>query len=59
MENFYKSQEYKKMKTIYEQQCFKLFGRYCKYDGEKIIEKSANEMAEYFKNKKIRHGRDY
>ncbi len=40
------------MKAQYEQQCFKLFGKYCKYDGDKITEQSANEMAEYFKNKK-------
>ena len=53
MEIFFKSEEYKKMKTQYESQCFKLFGKYCKYDGEKITEKSATEMSEYFKNKKI------
>jgi hypothetical protein len=53
MEIFFQSEEYKKMKTQYEQQCFKLFGKYCKYDGDKITEKSSNEMAEYFKNKKI------
>lgn len=53
METFFNSEEYKKAKLYYEQQCFKLFGRYCKYDGEKLIEKSANEMSEYFKNKKL------
>lgn len=53
MEIFFNSKEYKSMKIQYEQQCFKLFGKYCKYDGDKITEKSANEMSEYFKNKKI------
>ena len=53
MEIFFRSTEYKKMKTQYEQQCFKLFCKYWKYDGEKITEKSASEMSKYFKNKKI------
>jgi len=53
MDFFFKSTEYKEMKKKYEKECFKLFGKYCKYNGEKTFEKSAQEMAEYFKNKKV------
>jgi hypothetical protein len=53
MEMFLNCTEYKEMKKLYETQCFKLFGKYCKYDGEKVSEKSPSEMSEYFKNKKI------
>jgi hypothetical protein len=53
MELFFNAPEYKKMKKQYETECFKLFGKYCKYNGEKTFEKSAQEMSEYFKNKKV------
>lgn len=53
MEFFLNSEEYKKMKTEYERTCFKLIGKYCINTGDKIVEKSAAETHEYFKNKKI------
>lgn len=54
MEMFLESKEYKKVKTEYEKYYFKLFGKYCWYDDDKLVEKSAGEMAEYFKNKKVK-----
>jgi len=53
MELFFNSEEYKKMKADYERTCFKLIGKYCINTGDKILEKSAAEIHEYFKNKKI------
>ena len=53
MELFLESKEYKTMKQKYEVEHFKLFGKYCKYNGNTISEKSVSEISEYFKNKKI------
>lgn len=54
LELFLKSTEYKQMKTIYEKEYFKLFGKYCKRKSDNTIqEKTASEMAEKFKNKRI------
>ncbi len=53
MDFFLNSEEYKKMKAEYERTCFKLIGKYCINTGDKILEKSAAEIHEYFKNKKI------
>lgn len=53
MELFLESEQYKTMKLKYEQEVFKLFGKYCKYNGDTISEKSPAEMNEYFKNKKL------
>ena len=53
MEMFLNNIDYKKMKVDYEVKYFKLFGEYCKYDGNTINTKSASAMSEYFKNKKI------
>ena len=53
MELFLESVEYQTMKTKYQVEHFKLFGKYCKYNGNTISEKSATEMSEFFKNKKI------
>jgi len=47
------SKEYKEMKKQYEKKYFKLFGKYCQYTTEKVNERSASEMAEFFKNKKV------
>jgi hypothetical protein len=41
------------MKAQYEQQYIELFGKYCKYDGDKITEKSTTDASKYFKNIKI------
>lgn len=49
------SSEYKTMKTIYEKEYFKLFGKYCKISQRVgIQEKTASEMSEKFKNKKVK-----
>ena len=53
MELFLQSQDYIQMKLKYEKEHFKLFGNYCRYDGNTISEKSPAEMSEFFKNKKI------
>lgn len=53
MELFFNSEEYKKMKGDYERTCFKLIGKYCINTGDKLVEKSASEIHEYFKNKKL------
>ena len=53
MEVFLNSPEYKVLKTKYEKNYFKLFGKYCQFHGEKITDKLPAEMAEYFKNKII------
>ena len=53
MELFFNSKEYKNLKSDYEKTCFKLIGKYCINTGDKILEKSASETNEYFKNKKI------
>ncbi len=53
MEMFYESEEYKQMKRQYERTCFKLIGKYCINTGDKLVEKSAAEIHEYFKNKKV------
>ena len=49
-----KSKEYKKMRAIYSKNCFKLFGKYAWYEGNKIEIKSVAEVQEYFKNKRIK-----
>lgn len=51
MQVFLNSTEYQALKTKYEKDYFKLFGKYCQYDGDKISDKSPADMAEYFKNK--------
>jgi hypothetical protein len=53
MELFFNNKEYKDLKSDYEKTCFKLIGKYCINTGDKILEKSASEISEYFKNKKI------
>lgn len=53
MDLFFNVKEYKDLKTEYERTCFKLIGKYCINTGDKILEKSASEINEYFKNKKI------
>jgi len=53
MESFLNSEEYKTLKAKYEKEYFKLFGEYCWYDGDKIEKKSASNIKEYFKNKKV------
>lgn len=53
MEIFFQSEQYKNLKAQYEKECFKLFGAYCWFDGDKITNKSQTEMKEYFKNKKV------
>ena len=53
METFINSEEYKTLKTKYEKEYFKLFGDYCWYDGDKIEKKSASNIKEFFKNKKV------
>lgn len=53
MESFINDKQYKKLKTMYEKEYFKLFGEYCWYDGDKLINKSKAHIEEYFKNKKI------
>lgn len=47
------STEYKEMKKQYEKKYFKLFGKYCQYTRDKVNERTASEMSEYFKNKKV------
>ena len=51
MELFLESKQYKEMKSKYEVEHFKLFGKYCKYNGNTILEKSVSEISGYFKNK--------
>jgi hypothetical protein len=53
MEQFFDCKEYKTMKKTYEKEYFKLFGKYVWYDGDKTVEKTTSDMAEYFKNKKV------
>ena len=53
MQKFLKSNEYLKLKTKYEKEYFKLGGEYAWYDGDKIVKRSAPNIAEYFKNKKV------
>ncbi len=53
MDFFLNSTEYKTMKTQNEKTVFKLIGKYCINTGDKILEKSASEINEYYKNKKI------
>ena len=53
MEIFLESEEYQILKTKYEKQCFKVFDKYHKYDGDKISQKTGSDMNEYFKNKKV------
>jgi hypothetical protein len=47
------SQEYKTLKIQHEKTFFKLFGKYCKITPRGIEERTATEMSEKFKNKKI------
>ena len=51
---FHNCKEYLEMKSHYEKKYFKLFGDYCWYDGDKIVEKSASNMGEHFVNKTIK-----
>jgi hypothetical protein len=53
MEKFYKSKTYQEMKAKCEKEYFKLGGEYAWYDGNKIVNKSTNKIAEHFKNKKV------
>lgn len=53
MELFFNCKEYKNLKSEYEKTYFKLIGKYCINTGDKILEKSASEISEFFKNKKI------
>ena len=53
MEIFLESEEYQIQKIKYEKECFKVFDKYHRYDGNKISEKSGTGMNEYFKNKKV------
>ena len=53
MDFFLNSNEYKIMKELNERTVFKLIGKYCFNTGDKILEKSAAEINEYYKNKKI------
>eukprot|EP01038_Epipyxis_sp_PR26KG_P016648 gene16648-22757_t len=53
MQKFLKSKEYQILKTKYESKYFKLAGDYAWYDGDKIVTRTANKVAEYFKNKKV------
>eukprot|EP01040_Poterioochromonas_malhamensis_P009172 gene9172-9951_t len=53
MEQYMKCAEYKKLKTLYEKNYFKICGEYAYYDGDKLSIKSASHIAEYFKNKKV------
>lgn len=50
---FLNSEEYKTLKTKYEQDYFKVLGDYNKYDGFKLTKLTAQKVAEQFKNKKI------
>ena len=45
MELFLESKQYKEMKSKYEVEHFKLFGKYCKYNGNTISEKSVSEIS--------------
>ena len=53
MQKFLKSNEYLKLKIKSEKEYFKLGGEYAWYDGDKIVKRSAPNIAEYFKNKKV------
>lgn len=53
MELFFQNKEYKALKKDYEKTFFKLIGKYCINTNNQILEKSASEINEYFKNKKI------
>jgi len=53
MNLFLESKEYQDMKVKYEKEVFKLFGNYCTYDDNKVEHKTAANVAEYFKNKKV------
>lgn len=53
MEKFLKSKQYEDMKAKYEREYFKLGGEYAWYDGDKIVHKSTNKIAEHFKNKEV------
>ena len=53
MEQFLSNETYLQMKQDCERTCFKLIGKYCIDTGDKRVEKSALEINEYFKNKKI------
>ena len=53
MELFFQNNEYKDLKKDYEKTFFKLIGKYCINTNNQILEKSASEINEYFKNKKI------
>jgi len=53
LELFLKDPEYLKLKKEHEKHYFKLFGKYCKVDKNGITEKTASDMYEKFKNKKL------
>ena len=52
-EIFLQSEAYKKMRAIYSNKCFKIFGKYAWYEGNKIEIKPVADVQEYFKNKRI------
>jgi len=53
MQKFLSSSQYLNLKKKYEKEYFKLGGEYAWYDGDKIVKRSASNIAEYFKNKKV------
>ena len=53
MEKFIESEQYQKLKAKYDREYFKLNGKYCWYDGNRLTQYPSSEIAEYFKNKKI------
>lgn len=54
MENFMKTEEYKKMKLIEEKKIFKIIGKYVFIHNDgRLEEKKPSDIKEYYKNKKI------
>lgn len=53
MESFLASKDYKKMRKMYEKEYFKLHGKYCSFDGNRIEYMTISDMSEHFKNKKV------
>lgn len=53
VEIFLQDKQYKKMKKAYEQEYFKLNGKYCWYDNDKLTYMCKSDIEEYFKNKKV------
>lgn len=53
VEIFLQDKQYKKMKKTYEKEYFKLNGKYCWYDNDKLTYMCKSDIEEYFKNKKV------